>query len=281
MPRCAAFVAPLKDIRDPRQKMLSVDRSVGARGMFSLEYAEVTRTASGTFHDRQGNCLSFTMLFVALARAAGLPANYQSVEVPPTWANDGQVVIANHVNTVVRTGSRRRDGRRLQHSRRTRGSPAAAASTTRTRSACSIRTWAPRRCCAATTPRALIYLREAARVRPDIAGRVGQPGRAVRAPSAVTSTRKRPICARSKSTMTSHRRCRISSLVYQALGEPRARGRVSRARARLSRAQSLLSLRVGDARLRAAAVRKRSASLRKALRLKPDEHEFYELRGQV
>ena len=47
--------------------------------MFSLDYSEVTRTASATFHERQGNCLSFTMLFVGLARAAGLTATYQSV----------------------------------------------------------------------------------------------------------------------------------------------------------------------------------------------------------
>jgi tetratricopeptide (TPR) repeat protein len=76
-----------------------------ARGMLSLEYAEVTRTASDTFHDRQGNCLSFTMLFVSLARAVGLRATYQRVEVPPTWTYDGTVVVASHVNTVVRTGS--------------------------------------------------------------------------------------------------------------------------------------------------------------------------------
>ena len=99
-----AFVAPLKDIRDPRQRMQALIAALEARGMFSLEYAEVTRTASGTFHDRQGNCLSFTMLFVTLARAVDLPANYQSVVVPPTWSNDGQVVVANHVNTAVVTG---------------------------------------------------------------------------------------------------------------------------------------------------------------------------------
>ena len=71
--------------------MLALIEAMEERGMFSLEYAEVTRTASGTFHDRQGNCLSFTMLFVALARAAGSARRrYQSVEVPPTWSYDGR-----------------------------------------------------------------------------------------------------------------------------------------------------------------------------------------------
>src|SRR5262245_52581702 len=98
-----SFVAPLKAVREPRQRMQALIHALEARGMFSLEYAEVTRTASDTFHDRQGNCLSFTMLFVTLARAVGLSANYQSVVVPPSWSNDGQVVVANHVNTAVIT----------------------------------------------------------------------------------------------------------------------------------------------------------------------------------
>ena len=98
-----AFVATIAAIRDPHRKLLALLQGMEQRGLFSLDYDESTRTARGTFHERQGNCLSFTMLFVALARAAGLTATYQSVIVPPTWVNDGQVVIANHVNTVVRT----------------------------------------------------------------------------------------------------------------------------------------------------------------------------------
>ena len=30
------------------------------------------------------------MLFVALAREAGLDARYQAVDVPPTWTNDNE-----------------------------------------------------------------------------------------------------------------------------------------------------------------------------------------------
>jgi Flp pilus assembly protein TadD len=98
-----AFVATMVAIRDPHRKLLALLHGMEERGLFSLDYDETTRTARGTFHDRQGNCLSFTMLFVGLARAAGLTATYQSVIVPPTWINDGHVVIANHVNSVVRT----------------------------------------------------------------------------------------------------------------------------------------------------------------------------------
>jgi len=98
-----AFIAPLKAVREQQRRMAVLIKAMETRGMFSLDYAEVTRTASSTFHDRQGNCLSFTMLFVALARAADLRATYQTVDVPPQWAHDGTVVIASHINTVVRT----------------------------------------------------------------------------------------------------------------------------------------------------------------------------------
>jgi Flp pilus assembly protein TadD len=72
-------------------------------GLFSLDYAQgATRTARATFHERQGNCISFTMLFVALARAAGLDATFQIVDVPPTWFNESDlVVVGNHINAWV------------------------------------------------------------------------------------------------------------------------------------------------------------------------------------
>jgi Flp pilus assembly protein TadD len=44
------------------------------------------------------------MLFIALAREAGLRAGYQLVDVPPQWNLDSDlVVIANHVNAVIST----------------------------------------------------------------------------------------------------------------------------------------------------------------------------------
>jgi tetratricopeptide (TPR) repeat protein len=84
------------------QKLLS---AMTARGLFSLAYAtDETRTASAAFHEHRGNCLSFTMLFVALAREAGLTVSYQSVEVPPTWsAHEDLVVIGSHVNALIKT----------------------------------------------------------------------------------------------------------------------------------------------------------------------------------
>jgi len=73
-------------------------------GLLNLDYdPDLTHTAMETFHSRKGNCLSFSTLFVALARQAGLQAIYQVVEVPPIFATDGEVVLLNdHVNVLVR-----------------------------------------------------------------------------------------------------------------------------------------------------------------------------------
>ncbi len=104
-----AFVAPL-DSGDRNQRLERLLARMEDRGLFSLAYTDTyTRTARATFHDRQGNCLSFTMLFVALARAAGLDVRYQVVDVPPAWNNDrGLVVIGSHVNAVVDASFERR-----------------------------------------------------------------------------------------------------------------------------------------------------------------------------
>ena len=72
-------------------------------GLMSLDYDDArTKTARETFHDRVGNCMSFTSLFVALAREANLDVTFQTVDVPPVWYTDSELVILNnHVNALV------------------------------------------------------------------------------------------------------------------------------------------------------------------------------------
>jgi tetratricopeptide (TPR) repeat protein len=103
-----AFVAPFTT-GDPTSRLHRLLAAMDDRGLFALADSDArTRTASGTFHERQGNCLSFTMLFVSLARAAGLSVRYQVVDVPPAWNNDAAlVVIGNHINAVVDTSFNR------------------------------------------------------------------------------------------------------------------------------------------------------------------------------
>jgi len=72
---------------------------------FGLRYDDVTRSAAETFRGRQGNCLSFSNLFVAMARAAGLKVQFQEVEIPPDWTLDNDTYVLNqHVNVFVDLG---------------------------------------------------------------------------------------------------------------------------------------------------------------------------------
>ncbi|HWN39781.1 MAG TPA: tetratricopeptide repeat protein [Gammaproteobacteria bacterium] len=274
-----AFVAPLKDIREPRQRMQALIAAMEARGMFSLEYSEVTRTAPGTFHDRQGNCLSFTMLFVTLARAVGLPANYQSVVVPPTWSNDGQVVVSNHVNTAVITGRGEetvvdfniRPYQSDHRSRRVNDSYALGLFYTNLGAEAMLRD---------DYAAALVYLREAASVRPDIAGLwvnlgvlYARHGRYEHAEAAYL--RALHVDDNEPSALTN------LSLVYQALGESELAAeymhRVQGYRERNPYYHFASATKAYEEQQFEVAL----ASVRKALRLKPDEDAFYKLRGQV
>lgn len=72
----------------------------------AVEYDnERTRTVAEAWRDRRANCLSYTLLFVALARAAGLDAQVQEVgEVLAWYRDEGVIYSANHVNAGIRTG---------------------------------------------------------------------------------------------------------------------------------------------------------------------------------
>ena len=77
-------------------------------GTFELVYDDKTRTAQETFVDQRGNCLSFTSMFVAMARYIGLDADYQEVTIPPDWSISGQTfILSKHVNVYVKIDSRR------------------------------------------------------------------------------------------------------------------------------------------------------------------------------
>jgi tetratricopeptide (TPR) repeat protein len=274
-----AFVAPLAAYRDPRQRMIALIKAMEARGMFSLEYAEVTRTASGTFHDRQGNCLSFTMLFVALARAIELRANFQSVEVPPSWAYDGTVVIANHVNAAVRTGGgvettvdfniRPYEGsRRVQH---VADAYALGLFYTNLGAEALLR---------GEQAAALVYFREAASAHAGLAGLwsnlgvlYSRNGKYEHAEAAYL--RALDIDPEEPSALAN------LALVYHALGETQLAAeydaRVQSYRERNPYYHFASAVRAYEQQQLDAAL----ASLRRAVRLKPDEHEFYALRGEV
>lgn len=75
------------------------------KGSFGLNYSEATRTAAATFAARDGNCLSFTNMFVAMARAVGLAVRYQQIDIPPDWEQRGELFVLNrHINVLVDLG---------------------------------------------------------------------------------------------------------------------------------------------------------------------------------
>ena len=100
-----AFVARhVDDSNAARERMRRLLSAMIESGLMSLDYDDAkTKTARQTFHDRVGNCMSFTALFVALAREAKLDVTFQTVEVPPIWYADSDLVILNnHVNALVK-----------------------------------------------------------------------------------------------------------------------------------------------------------------------------------
>lgn len=72
-------------------------------GLLTLDYdPNLTYTAIETFQNRQGNCLSFSILFAALAREANLDVTFQIVDIPPSFRADGDMILLNnHINVLV------------------------------------------------------------------------------------------------------------------------------------------------------------------------------------
>ena len=65
-----------------------------------FRYADnVTRTASETFNDREGNCLSLVVLTAALAEAVDVKVDFQDIGIPPIWDRQGGFYLVNgHIN---------------------------------------------------------------------------------------------------------------------------------------------------------------------------------------
>lgn len=68
-----------------------------------MEYDNLrSLSAPEAFAARAGNCMSFTNLFIALAREAGLRVRYQEVMLPPNWSDGDSTWMYNlHVNAAV------------------------------------------------------------------------------------------------------------------------------------------------------------------------------------
>jgi len=107
-PRMIRWVEHYVDIHaDPISRLNQLLYAMIGKGTFGLEYDDSTHSASETYRTRRGNCLSFTNLFVAMARHVNLDANFQEVEIPPDWTRkDNTFMLNRHVNVLVRIGER-------------------------------------------------------------------------------------------------------------------------------------------------------------------------------
>ncbi|MCW8125023.1 tetratricopeptide repeat protein [Microbulbifer halophilus] len=110
-PEIRAYLASIAPDSPPRQRLTALIRAF-EEGEFAVEYdADSTLTAAETYQQQRGNCMAFTLMMVAMARALGAEAHFNEVEVPPVWSHDEAqtLVIYRHINMV----SRGRRGRRV------------------------------------------------------------------------------------------------------------------------------------------------------------------------
>ncbi|MEJ8566750.1 tetratricopeptide repeat protein [Elongatibacter sediminis] len=89
--------------RGPDRHAWSLVWAATDRNILDFRYdPAVTLPPAETFRRRTGNCLAFSLMFVALARHAGLNAWYQEVEVPPQWnTTNHTLLVSMHINVVV------------------------------------------------------------------------------------------------------------------------------------------------------------------------------------
>ena len=87
-----------------RSRLRKLIRGMIDDDFLTLDYdPNLTYTAIETFQNRQGNCLSFSILFAALAREANLDLTFQMVDIPPSFRADGEMILLNnHINVRVK-----------------------------------------------------------------------------------------------------------------------------------------------------------------------------------
>jgi len=90
----------------PLERLQALVTAVFQDPELNFTYAPVNRTAMETFATRQGNCLSFTLLFISMARHLNLDARFREVTVPPMFTKSGAFVnLSQHLNAAVLIGS--------------------------------------------------------------------------------------------------------------------------------------------------------------------------------
>jgi tetratricopeptide (TPR) repeat protein len=86
----------------PMQRLQLLVSAIFNDKEMNFAYASVSRSASETFGYRTGNCLSFTLMFISMARYLDLDARFYEVNIPPAFTKRGEsVVLIQHLKPVV------------------------------------------------------------------------------------------------------------------------------------------------------------------------------------
>jgi Flp pilus assembly protein TadD len=96
-PKMAQFL--VKEVGGRQGRALRLNALINAifsKDGLDITYGETaTRTAIETFKERDGNCLSFTFLFVAMARHLGFSAYFTEVDEVLSWDQRGEILVVH------------------------------------------------------------------------------------------------------------------------------------------------------------------------------------------
>ncbi len=102
-PEMEAFLAEHVGGGTANLRLHSLMDALFERGKLGVSYADAeTTTAARTFELRSGNCLSFTLMFAAMARHLGLDVRFREVGEVLSWNQRGAVLLnSKHLYTEV------------------------------------------------------------------------------------------------------------------------------------------------------------------------------------
>jgi tetratricopeptide (TPR) repeat protein len=86
----------------PMQRLQLLVTAIFQDKELNFTYSPLSRSAIQTFEQRNGNCLSFTLLFIAMARYLNLDARFCEVKISPVFSKNGDFIVLNqHLRPVV------------------------------------------------------------------------------------------------------------------------------------------------------------------------------------
>lgn len=99
------FNARITSPRDSVERLREITENILRPDGLDFTYdTEGTFDARQTFARRRGNCVSFSVLVVAIAREFGFTATFQNVEAAMRWSRFGDIVVSvSHLNVRVET----------------------------------------------------------------------------------------------------------------------------------------------------------------------------------